>query len=259
MENDPDWPDFFFNSAFIINPQGKIILNYRKANVSFGLNAHDIWKDYRDPITGKHDAFPVVDTKIGRLSCMICGDTAIPEIPRIFAFKGAEVLCRLSSGYSWEFARQTLRVRANDNTMYVVAENWAARAITFHDIGTAHIIDSIDTERGGGSMIIGYNGNIIAEANGTAPQLVIGTINIESLRKARESWKSVAAGTGSFIPYTRTEFYRPYYNKTIFPPNQYFKQGPMEHPDDESVEKRRQMAIDNYRKMWDFYSEDDIR
>ena len=26
LENDPDWPDLFFNTGFIINPQGKIIL-----------------------------------------------------------------------------------------------------------------------------------------------------------------------------------------------------------------------------------------
>lgn len=258
-ENDPDWPDFFFNTAFIINPKGKIILKYRKGNVSFGLNAHDVWEEYRDPITGKQDAFPVVDTAIGRLCCMICGDTAIPEIPRIYAFKGGEVLCRLSSGYSWELARQTLRVRANDNTIYVVAENWAARAISFQDMGAAHVIDSVDTDRGGGSMIIGYNGNVIAEALGPVPQLVVGTIDIEALRRARNGWREVHKGTGSFVPYTRTEFYRPYYNKTIFPPNMYFEQGPMKHSDDESVTKRRQMAVENYHKMYDFYSEDDVR
>jgi len=44
-ENDPDYPDYFFNTAFIINPKGKIILKYRKLNTQFGCNPHDIFDE----------------------------------------------------------------------------------------------------------------------------------------------------------------------------------------------------------------------
>ena len=70
LELDPVWPDFCFNTGFIINPKGKVILKYRKTVTNNPLtvtcSAHDIMEKYTDPITGKYDPFPVVDTAIGR-------------------------------------------------------------------------------------------------------------------------------------------------------------------------------------------------
>ena len=51
---------------------------------------HDI-ADYPD------DPFPVVETEIGRLGAAICYDWLFPETLRVLAFKGAEVLVRVSA------------------------------------------------------------------------------------------------------------------------------------------------------------------
>lgn len=83
LEYDPEWPDFHFNCGFLINPKGKIILKYRKITTSnqpveFGCSPHDVLETYKNPITKEFDPFPVVETSIGRIAMMICGDLRAP-------------------------------------------------------------------------------------------------------------------------------------------------------------------------------------
>src|SRR4029079_5059432 len=37
LEYDPDWPGRFFNTAFVVDDQGRIILKYRKHNSGFNV------------------------------------------------------------------------------------------------------------------------------------------------------------------------------------------------------------------------------
>jgi predicted amidohydrolase len=66
----------------------------------------------------------VVDTALGRVGMAICFDGDFPELWRIQAVRGAEVICRpsalLRSADIWEL---TTRARAYDNHVYVVAAN----------------------------------------------------------------------------------------------------------------------------------------
>lgn len=257
-ENDPAIPDFFFNTAFIINPEGKIILKYRKMNVAFGCNPHDIFDKYVNPVNGKKDFFPVVDTRIGRLACFICGDLMIPEIVKASALKGAEVMCHLSSGFAGEMPPHVLRTRAWDNTVYIVEENWAARVLATEAIGDTRIPTSVDGRGGGQGMVIDYFGNVIAEAGDKSPQLVMGNIDIMSLRATRKRFRMGISG-GDALTRTRTELYAPFFNKTLFPPNQVILEGPMKHQNDASVTKRRQQAVANRQTFLDFYSEDEVK
>jgi len=258
-ENDPAIPDFFFNTAFIINPEGKIILKYRKLNCLFGCSPHDILSEYKNPITGTCELFPVVDTEIGRLACMIAADLQLPEIPKIYALKGAEVLLRLSAGFSTGMALLTLRVRAQDNTIYIVNENWAGTVLTTERPNETWATTNVDARHGGGCMIIDYQGNIIDEAEGNAPQLVQGNIDIMALREARKHFTPLYfVGKGNIVAQTRTELYAPYYNKTIFPPNQILTMGPMKNASDKNREVRRNQALENLMQFQDFYSENDV-
>jgi predicted amidohydrolase len=66
----------------------------------------------------------VVETALGRIGVIICFDGDYPELSRITALKGAEVLCRpsalLRSADLWEL---TNRARAYDNHVYVIGAN----------------------------------------------------------------------------------------------------------------------------------------
>jgi len=228
----------------------------------FGCNPHDIFDEYRDPITGEHDFFPVVDTEIGRLCCGVCADMMIQEIPKIYSMKGAEVWLHLTSSrtwFSWDHAvaDAVVRTRAIDSTIYLVHENWAARVLTTEKLGDTRIATHLATTGGGHSMIVDPWGTILGKADGTAEQLVMGDIDVMRLREQRK--KGYGRSAGNLVALTRTELYAPYYNKTIFPPNQVLKVGPIKHMNDETVTKRRMQAVENVLKGHSYYSENDVK
>lgn len=258
-ENDPDWPDTFFNTAFIINPKGKIILKYRKMNTAYGCNPHDIMDKYVNPITGKKDFFPVVDTKIGRLACFVCGDLMIPEIPRMEAMNGAEVILHLNGGFVHEIAAMALQVRAWDNTVYIVEQNNAGAFITTGDFcGKNGINPTFDATGGGQCRVIDFYGKVIAQTPDRCPQVLLAPIDIMKLREVRRQFRMGIYG-GDSITRCRAELYRSFYANTIFPPNKVFEVGFMTRLNDEGVTRRRQEALANRQKMMNYYSEDDVK
>src|SRR4029453_15832082 len=70
------------------------------------------------------DEVCVVDTELGRIGMIICFDGDYPELSRITAVRGAELIARpsalLRSADLWEL---TNRARAYDNHVYVVGAN----------------------------------------------------------------------------------------------------------------------------------------
>jgi len=255
LEYDPEWADFFFNSGFIINPKGKIILKYRKTvtnvPVAFHCSVHDLMDAYKDPVTKKYDPFPVVDTEIGRLAIFICADNMAPEIPRVYSIKGAEVLMHLTSGMSTShggygtaplIVEASLRTRAWDNAVYLVNSNWGPELKGY----------SPRARISGGSIVYDYMGIELARAEDTNEQVVRAKLDIEACREYR---KQYFKNSTTLI---RTELYAPYYSKPIYPSNTYLKEGPI----DGLLDKRQlgyfDLAKANLEQCRDFYSEKDV-
>ncbi|MFI0716687.1 carbon-nitrogen hydrolase family protein [Streptomyces inhibens] len=107
-----------YNSAVLAGPDGQILGVYRKTH-PFGpeLRERGGWVTPGDQVT-------VVDTGLGRIGMIICFDGDYPELSRIQAVQGAEILCRpsalLRSADLWEL---TCRARAYDNHVYVIGAN----------------------------------------------------------------------------------------------------------------------------------------
>ena len=89
---DPDWPNRYFNTGFIIDPQGQLVLRYRKINAGFiesATSPHDVLDEYIERY-GWEALFPVLDTPIGKLGVMICADGLfVTEIARVLMMRGA--------------------------------------------------------------------------------------------------------------------------------------------------------------------------
>jgi deaminated glutathione amidase len=127
-------PGVVYNSAVLIGPAGDVLGVYRKTHPFHSENtALGGWVTPGDTVT-------VVDTPFARLGFMICFDGDYPELARIQAVQGAEVICRpsalLRSADLWEL---TCRARAYDNHTYVVGAN----ATGADPVGTLYFGNSI--------------------------------------------------------------------------------------------------------------------
>ncbi len=106
------------NAAVFIGPSGDVIGVYRKTHLFTGETVGSSgWVTPGDEVV-------VVDTPLARLGAVICFDGDFPELARILAVRGVEVIVRpsalLRSADIWEL---TTRARAYDNHVHVVAAN----------------------------------------------------------------------------------------------------------------------------------------
>lgn len=178
LEVDPRWPGSVFNTTCLIGPEG-LLSRYRKVNPwlpwEIQASPHDL-PGYDEPL------FPVVETEIGRLGAAICYDWLFPEVTRALALAGAEVLVRVSAymdpwGATPPMDWWTLfnRARAVENLAYVVAANQGASLANYPPFSWP-----------GGSMIVDYDGRILAQADpGPGERIVVGPIDLAALRTER--------------------------------------------------------------------------
>ena len=107
-----------YNASVLIDPAGEVVGVYRKTH-PFCTEHVDGggWVTPGDTVT-------VVDTALGRIGMIVCFDGDYPELSRIQAVQGAEVILRpsalLRSADIWEL---TSRARAYDNHVFVVGAN----------------------------------------------------------------------------------------------------------------------------------------
>src|SRR5437763_3498810 len=179
LERDDRYPGHVFNTTCLIGPEG-LLTRYRKVHPWLPWEVHTSPHDlpgYAEPL------FPVAETEIGRLGAAVCYDWLFPEAIRQLALAGAEVLIRVSAymdpwGATPPMAWWTLvnRCRALENFAYVVAANQGAEAQHYPPFSWP-----------GGSMIVDYDGRILAQADpGPGEKIVVGPIDVEALRHERE-------------------------------------------------------------------------
>lgn len=176
-ESDAHFPGFYFQTSFLIDPAGAVVLRYRRLLSMFAPSPHDLWDAYLDRY-GLDGVFPVADTAIGRIAAIASEEILYPEIARALAFRGAELFVHSSSeigsplGTAKDVAK---RARAFENMAYVVSANTAGIA------GCALPLASAD----GGSQIVGPNGKLIAQSLSGETFTAFGEIDIAHLRGLR--------------------------------------------------------------------------
>lgn len=227
----PEFPDRFFNCAFVIDRRGDLVHTHYKLQVfarEHSTVPHDVWDRWIELYGDGLDAFfPVTETEIGRIGCMICMEGSYPETARGLAMNGAEVVYRPSypepyvSNGLWEVQN---RARALDNTLYVIAPNPAA------------YLPARDTQfpldiAGGHSMLVDYQGRVISDHDsGGSASYAGGIIDIEALRqyRARSKW-------GNWLKDLRTEQYRPIYARPLYEKNRCLDNPPLRHAENDRI------------------------
>ena len=177
-ENDPNFPDLYFQANTLIAPNGETVLRYRRMISLYTPTPFDVWDDYLD-IYGYDAVFPVADTEIGRIGSIASEEILYPEIARMHAMKGAEILLHPTS----EVGAPNLtvkdiakRARAIETMAYVVSANSA------EIIGTPVPAASTDAM----SKIVDWNGRVLAEAESGESLNANAVIDLPELRATRD-------------------------------------------------------------------------
>lgn len=163
-----------YNTTLVFGPDGSLLKIYRKMHL-FDVTLPS-GKGVRE---SKHvqagDQFSVVETELCTMGLTICYDLRFPELYRLLALEGAELLV-VSANFTaatgcahWE---PLLRARAIENSCYVAAVNQCGEKELFKAWGHTMLIDPW--------------GQIIGELDGEHPGLLMGTIDPEVFEKTRQ-------------------------------------------------------------------------
>ena len=199
-----DWPGRYWNTGFIISPDGEVILKYHKHYDPTGkTKPGDVMDEYVERY-GIDALFPVVDTPIGRLGCLICYDINFPEMARCLALQGAEILLHptsegrapflLEDTGGWEIGK---RSRAYENLVYIVSANQ----------GQFRGSDFPTDRMRGRSQIVDYSGRVVNIAETTGEAILQADIELEHLRQKRGQMQM------NFLAQLQTHIHAPFYAK----------------------------------------------
>ena len=162
-------PSTFYNSMNFIGPNGERLATYQKIHLT-PLEEH-LFTPGRQLVT--------VDTEMGRFGLLICWDLAFPELSRLLALEGADVLLAPSA---WEVPhdqsyRQMASARALDNVVFVATCNHTGR--------------TDDLKFFGKSAIYGPDGRTLNEANREGSGLVVSKIDLGVRQQMKEGFFSM--------------------------------------------------------------------
>jgi len=236
MEGIDEFPGRYFLSGMIVGPSGDVILNYRKLTGLTGkTRPGDLLSAWLDHF-GADSLFPVVDTPIGRLACVVAGDMNYPEITRGMVLKGAEVILSPTASatypadHSFEIpvnTTMTRRVRAYENMAYVLLS----------DLGPVGADARPPFRRRQPSQIIDFKGNKLAGTQSGGVEYAVATIDIDALRRERTS-----LGGSNLLTHLQMPLHRDMYAATDFAPVNTHLDAPLASMDEHRAAQRETVS-----------------
>jgi len=159
------------NAAVFIGPEGVIGAHCK---VAVPAGSYRGGKFYEGHYVRPGNSFEVFDTPLGRIGMLICYEVAWPEITRVLAVKGADLLVHINAATPDVQANYGLvpRVRAIENVCYLAWVNLAGveKGVTFF----------------GGGEIIAPSGAMVVKAEGE--DFVVGEVDLDNIKLARRAY-----------------------------------------------------------------------
>jgi predicted amidohydrolase len=165
-------PGDVYNSVLFVGPEGLIGV-YRKSHVA-GFPAGDILATERCFYSPGQE-IPVFDSPLGSIGVHICYDVCFPEVSRVQALKGAQLLvnCSAAVGGFKDWWDHMLKTRAAENMSWYM------------------MCSVVGEQRGfdlfGGSRVIDPDGRVVAEAKHGEEDVVVADIDLDMARRLRAS------------------------------------------------------------------------
>nr|WP_245223091.1 nitrilase family protein [Pseudomonas gingeri] len=159
-----------YNSAVMVGPQG-YVGTYRKLH---------LWGDEHLYFEAGDLGLPVFHTPFGRLAMIICYDGWFPEVYRLLAMQGADIVCMPTNWVPMAGQRDDAMIMANTLAMANAHAN-SLNIICANRVGT---------ERGqrfiGNSLIVGADGwPLIDPGSADQQQILYAEINLKASRQSR--------------------------------------------------------------------------
>lgn len=152
--------DVLHNTAVLVGPDG-LVGRYRKSHLPYlGV----------DRFVEAGDEVAVFETPLGRIGIEICYDLRFPEVTRLLALAGADVVALPTN---WPMAARAnadilTRARAYENRVFLLVANRVGRERA--------------TEFCGWSQICDVRGERVAEAGASEEALLVAEIDVEEAR-----------------------------------------------------------------------------
>jgi len=168
-------PGVYFNTALVFDADGRALGKYRKTHIPDGPQYHE--KFYFTP---GNLGYPVFRTRHGVIGVGICWDQWFPEVARVFALEGAEILFYPSAigsepdrpGYSSAEAwRTVIRSHAIANGIFVAAVNRVGVEDEMTFYGESFVADPF--------------GEVLARA-GSEEEVLLADLDLGRIRELRE-------------------------------------------------------------------------
>lgn len=182
----------------LFDPDGREVGRYRRTTP-----AHDPWiykgGTYWDVDWTKADELPVFETELGKIGILICSEVYVPELSRILALQGAELVfmpAGVPKGTLFDTWRTLMWARAIENLMYTAT------------------CQNLKRESDQGMAMICSPERIVVES--THAGVYIGTVDLERIRWLREEqdrWVQPFpwyTKPGIFRDWRRTELFAKY-------------------------------------------------
>ncbi len=169
----------FFNTAVVIDADGKTLGRYRKVHVPYDPLFYE--QNYFAPGEG----YLIYKTRYGKIGVLICYDQWFPEPARINTLMGAEIIFyptaigyikgHVSSDGDWHDAWKTVqRAHAIENGVHIAAVN--------------RVGEEGELQFWGGSFVCDSFGTVLAEASTSKEEVLIVKVDLGKNKQIREGW-----------------------------------------------------------------------
>lgn len=171
----------FFNSLAMVDADGTILGKYRKAHIPTGQCYEE--KFYFSP---GDDGFKVFATKYGKVGIGICWDQWFPEVARILALQGAEIILYPTAIGS----EPVLDKDSKDHWQHVMCGHAAANIIPV--VASNRV--GVEKEKGsamtffGSSFIADQYGNMVASMDRSSEGFITFEFDLQNINDQRISW-----------------------------------------------------------------------
>jgi len=167
--------DKVYNTSTLISPEGEVIGKQRKTHPENHSSKHEVGLGI-----SPSNNLEVFDTELGKIGILIDVDANVPEIPRIYALKGAEIICwPLNWSVRWAYLVPAITsTYAYVTQCYFAASNRAG--LREEQVGPYPLYYM------GPSLIANPEGEIIGYVSGFYEGIAYAEVSKETLRRIRE-------------------------------------------------------------------------